>query len=394
MKNAFCRDARGFTLVELLVAVVMLAIVVVPLLHSFVAGAQTAAASRRQNDATAAAQRILESLQASDTASLLASDYTPEKANGRTTGVYTRSERGVVSNGSSFDTEVTLTPVDAVNSKAVAVGNPMDAVSDMTGADADALNEFEKACNGNLSAEELKNVLTRSIEIRSELQKDASYVIYVTFRYGGTAVYTTAATDEDTGEPRYTQHRVTLSYQSEDKVSASLPDDRRSLARIREEGGPAYSLYLYFAPIVHTDARTYYNDKFSIYNTAADGASGLEAAGYDFNVFLIDTLDTGESAGYQNINYLPVIHYYGQHHLDRTRVFSNLQMTPGTNFLRGYTAHSNTDPAAAGKWITKNFDGTLVEKQQRRRMSDVEVKIFRSGTDTDPLVIMNAVKLG
>ena len=390
-------DDRGFTLVELIVAIVILAIVFVPLLHAFVTGAQTEAKSRQQNNATAAAQTILENIQAADTAALLTS-YTAEiGSNGKATGVYTNKTTGKTANGSTFNTKVTLTPVTAVNSKAVVVSNSMDAVVDMTGADTDALNEFYNECGGNVPISGtggtycLQNLLTRKITVSSILQKDGTYIIYVDFSYGGTASYTTSTTNEDTGEVSYLNHSVTLSYQSEDKVSAALPTDAAALARIAKNGGPAYSLYLYFKPIVHSDARTYYPDNFSILNTVADGVT---SNGYDLNVFLIDTTDTAESADVEYINYSPVINYYGQNNLDQMRVFSNIKMTKATSFLRGYTAHTNVLPVGAGRSKTMNFDGTLVEKQKLDRMYDIKVEVFRSGTSSDPIVTMNAVKLG
>ena len=62
------RDDRGFTLVELIVAIVILAIVFIPLLHAFVTGAQTEAKSRVQNNATMAAQSLVENIQSQKSA--------------------------------------------------------------------------------------------------------------------------------------------------------------------------------------------------------------------------------------------------------------------------------------------------------------------------------------
>ncbi|MEG2519433.1 MAG: type II secretion system protein, partial [Oscillospiraceae bacterium] len=59
-------DNRGMTLVELLVAVVILGIIVVPLLHTIVTGATTERKSRVAGEATATAQDILETIEASD----------------------------------------------------------------------------------------------------------------------------------------------------------------------------------------------------------------------------------------------------------------------------------------------------------------------------------------
>ena len=63
-RGARRRDDRGFTLVELIVAIVILAIVFVPLLSAFVTGARTQAKSSQKNAATLAAQNIIEQIQA------------------------------------------------------------------------------------------------------------------------------------------------------------------------------------------------------------------------------------------------------------------------------------------------------------------------------------------
>ena len=65
------RDDRGFTLVELIVAIVILAIVFIPLLNTFVVGAKTAAKATAYGNATDVAQNIIENVQAADFDSLL-----------------------------------------------------------------------------------------------------------------------------------------------------------------------------------------------------------------------------------------------------------------------------------------------------------------------------------
>ena len=57
-------DNRGMTLVELLVAIVLLAIVVVPLLHTFVSSARANQKARERLRLTTAAQDIMEGLKA------------------------------------------------------------------------------------------------------------------------------------------------------------------------------------------------------------------------------------------------------------------------------------------------------------------------------------------
>ena len=56
------KDNRGFSLVELLAAIAILAIVVSPFLHSFITAANTNSRARRVMQATAAAEDIFERL--------------------------------------------------------------------------------------------------------------------------------------------------------------------------------------------------------------------------------------------------------------------------------------------------------------------------------------------
>ena len=55
---------EGFSLVELLIAIVILSIIVVPLLHSFVTSARTNAKSRSTMHATAIAEDVMEMFEA------------------------------------------------------------------------------------------------------------------------------------------------------------------------------------------------------------------------------------------------------------------------------------------------------------------------------------------
>lgn len=55
---------EGFSLIELLIAIVILSIIVVPLLHSFVTSARTNAKSRNTMHATAIAEDVMEQFEA------------------------------------------------------------------------------------------------------------------------------------------------------------------------------------------------------------------------------------------------------------------------------------------------------------------------------------------
>ncbi|MEG1461192.1 MAG: prepilin-type N-terminal cleavage/methylation domain-containing protein, partial [Oscillospiraceae bacterium] len=140
-------DNRGMTLVELLVAVVILGIIVVPLLHTIVTGATTERKSRVAGEATATAQDILETIEASDAERILAdagtvaagAQYYTKSADGTFTAHGTSAPVNAakeyyigienIKNGSStFDALVTLNASGGVyNDNKVTVSNPMDA---------------------------------------------------------------------------------------------------------------------------------------------------------------------------------------------------------------------------------------------------------------------------
>ena len=54
----------GFSLVELMIAIVILSIIVIPLLHSFVTAARTNAKARNTMHATAIAEDVMENFEA------------------------------------------------------------------------------------------------------------------------------------------------------------------------------------------------------------------------------------------------------------------------------------------------------------------------------------------
>ena len=139
---------RGFSLVELLVAVVILGIVVAPLLHTFVTSANTAARARKLGDATLAAQNLAERVEAADLSALVANPrsalsvvsaqfyrleggcYVPSASPGYRAGQYHIGVTGAASGASGFNAMITLT-ADAsapANSALITRYSAMDAV--------------------------------------------------------------------------------------------------------------------------------------------------------------------------------------------------------------------------------------------------------------------------
>lgn len=389
-RGARRRDDRGFTLVELIVAIVILAIVFVPLLSAFVTGARTQAKSSQKNAATLAAQNIIEQIQADSIEafrSKLSGDASP----------YSCSYSDASATG--YTATVTATPVqqlsnDAktpVNSQKVAVSNRMDAWVDMSGTNDTVLEEFKSmTADGDVTETELQQALHRNITIESKPSADGkNYNVTVTFNYYGTIQYSVPNYDKDGKLTGYRLETVSIGnnpssnsdtnpvYAPTDTETITIPDFEK-LATLKSEKKASYSLYISFKPITQS-SKYYYNDDFTIINENGDGL--------DFNVFLINVLADGTST----VNYSPRIVYLGQQDKSCARVFSNIPLRVGSE---EYRAYSGTSQPPVGMPKTISIDGTLVEKKAVDRMYNIEVKVYSKNDSTKPVVTMSAIKLG
>lgn len=109
-------DQRGMSLVEMLVAITILVIVVVPLLHAFVTSAFTNRKARIQLEATRVAEDVMENVKSEELEKLL-DGYTPDAS-----GVYKLEYKNQDINGKQYDAYVTLNPADYIASDPSAVG--------------------------------------------------------------------------------------------------------------------------------------------------------------------------------------------------------------------------------------------------------------------------------
>lgn len=178
----------GFSLIELLIAIVILSIIVVPLLHSFVTSARTNAKSRNTMHATAIAEDVMEQFEA-HTLEEMADIYTADPPTGFTNTVLQDAELDVDGDGSTepgiwqytfrdekttsgvYDVVVTLDPngypelneKDIVNIQNLA-GNLNAVYSETEDAAQEAYGYFE-AYSGGRDIMEIARNTTKTIEI-------------------------------------------------------------------------------------------------------------------------------------------------------------------------------------------------------------------------------------
>ena len=136
----------GFSLVELLVAVIILGIIVAPLLHTFVTGIYTSARSRKIGDATLAAQNISETIEANSMSKIIdgtafggtKASPDPKASDIRKSSYYLMTLNSVQAGKSSFTADIKFDAMSAdsdpaswyksINSEKISDYTKMDAV--------------------------------------------------------------------------------------------------------------------------------------------------------------------------------------------------------------------------------------------------------------------------
>jgi len=411
-------DNRGLTLVELLVAVVILGIIVAPLLHTFATSAKTAQKSRQFGDATTAAQNIIELIESSDTDVILsnatvidsgASFYKPVVSEGVTSFVVSaaayKDTSGkyyiglpVSSGSSSFDALITLDASDLLNGEPVTQYTELIATSQAAGTD----NPDNKAKADFAWASELlgsetpteNETLSRNITITVEPGETSggtvTYQIVIVYRYSGGFNYTDVNDD-------YKYYNFYEEYTSE-TFYTGIPDTV-------DFGEPVFSMFYFFAPFYSI----YGSSKDIVYVYNRDNAYTVGANTYDlrFNLFLIrqKTISDAAELSAAEASYSSAIYQYETYglgtsdgeYLNACKVYTNMN----TNLSTGADLSSfeyRVYRGASMWYYPGTEDPRLVVSDRIDRLIYLDVQLFESGeadsgfTGT-PIASMNATKL-
>ncbi|MFB0920157.1 MAG: type II secretion system protein, partial [Oscillospiraceae bacterium] len=372
-----------FTLIELLIGVVILGIITVPLLHTFVTGANTERRSREYGEVTEAAQNLSEQIQGTDADLILsnASAVAPG-ANFYTLSGTTYTSVGSVApavsglpktyyvgipnytyGNRSFDALITLTVPDdsaasePANSKAVVVGNQMDAILDMTKADENAVNALLAECGDLVSDVSTLNVnkLTRAVNFTVTKTIDSTtdtYKVLVSFDYSASIPYT------------FNSKSYTYYFAYSEQSSASV-------ASVVDSAGPVFSVFLFY------DA--YYKS-----NVLSETLVINNSTGSDVNFFIVNTNKNSLPVGYKAVIWYKYQNFSGNEPVNKL-IFTNLPT--------GNVTYRASRDALYRRTLT--VSGYLAETKELSRKFDVSIKLFNSGSGFfgTPLIEMNSTRL-
>lgn len=412
---------RGFSLLELLVGVTILAIVVVPLIHAFVSSAATSTKAKRLRSETIAAQNILESYQATSIGELLAllsggDDRLGSVATVSGLSVWNTvtakyediplSEAGnIAADGPGYKLELGDIRVDnkqydaviyldataasvkehndaeIINYKAMdalyvepnpvvgseptqeALMNQAESPDYIAAANFASMATIESGL-ADISYHDFLGKMRRSISISIQKVGADSNVISCSARFDYETEFTYSYPIPDENGELVMSPPVTI------YLSTSVPKDIYSGSY---DGSGNYGLYFFFYPNTYSGQSALPEDSIEIQN----------GDNIPISVFLIRQGD--ELPGYA-----PVIRLR-----ERTYDFFKPQNTKlhyqDTITYRYYYSWDNSF------YRTIRFDGILIDTEAKNRLYEVKVALYKDGADLDtdePLAVFDASSLG
>ena len=403
---------KGFSLVELLIATVILAIVVAPLLHTFVTASVTAARSRRIGDATLAGQNVAETVEATALSQLLnapdpsvyfdgaeskkfykleGGDYAEISAADAGPDVYHMGIKNLRAGGSvfnamvSFDAAAYKNDVDPevnpkINDLEIVDYSNMDAVfaqsQDSDNPDELSRSDFESKAAGRTGSWTTSNAKVNREITLNVTETDGKIYASLDFDYEYTCPYTTIDEDGTIHHHTGTIPTDTISYQL-------LPQGFSA-----SSNGRLPNIYLMYYPMYGEPS--VYNDTIVIHNKIAQ----------PFKLFLVKERAASLA---DELQYKAHVEQYVPDGTapENYAVFYSNVTEDLSNELNHTPLSGVTYKIYRGNWweVRGSFageHGALVSKSSKNRLYDVTIGIYDSDSadfSGNPLYTIHSTKL-
>lgn len=379
------KNNEGFSLVEIIVAVVILGIIAVPLLHTLLVGAKTAGKSADVQDATSAAQNLMEILKAkgADTVfdnpvSLINGAEEAENSLYRTKIVEISN---YISGTREYRAVVTIDAAADENELALSKSNRMDVSFNMNSADDSATNDYRDKSAVRVNRRIGLTNYDRTFEPDGSLLRRSDVEITASRTSAGEGLwdYTITATFHYHADASLNNHVDTVRYWAEYKeIYVNYPSydgTQTSTLTVQgvkapDYGNAAFSVFLLYDAYWRTTTQN-----ITINNSAEFSSEA------DFNVFLVNTADANaKPAGYSGYNVNYKYQHFNNNNETCVRVFSNMQKP--LSYYAFKTASQSVD-------LRDKVTGQLVETAPEQRRYRVNIKLYKPG-ETDELVSLDA----
>lgn len=398
---------KGFSLVELLVAVSILALVTVPLLHSFVTASSTTAKSRKLGDATLASQNIAEAIEANSLGTILSMPASTLGANAGANYSYNGSAYTQIP---TYDAKDDVYYVGVTNIKAGA--NTFNAMVKFDG----AADEFADANNKLISEYSNIDAIFAQSRAASDDPDNVSYdnfITHATQMYGNIdPIYSKRTIDllVETKTDGDTRLYATLTFNYEYRFSytetvvdleTGLTEDVNRTTIWDDDNPPTYLLFPQGYLIENDKMPSIYLLYYPMYGAQQDTINIRNNEELGFKLFLSKQVDpnlTESELGTKETGYRAVI---TQFQIDGSAdgaafIYSNARqnLRDGSNIptvsyrIRGGLLGSSSK-------FEGETEGDLVAKTAKNRLYKVTILIFDSTSSYDeaPIYTFETTKL-
>lgn len=412
------QDNKGFTLIEILVAVMVLAVVIVPLLHSFVSSHRVNAKSREVMRATTLAQNEMEMFEKESLAALIAMTnaadptqplYTvtaPDPTNPASDGCYTFERAGIVndeSGRSMFDVVVTLNPERENTSDRYYTQNTEELMTMNTISNVDS-GSFVQSIRSPNNAADYDSVVYGIFKERKAASGVGAAWDVSDFEQNLKRKIIVKITQMDDALGKITKATVTYEYTCD--IYGVMPNEYKTYseeklmfdnAQSLDAGGNRIelkSLYLFYAPRYNTaneDVIVIQNEenlpidiyiiRQDIWGSATDVVQKVPAS-YQAKIEINDRIQGGQTAA----------RYWTNLNLDAPAIEGNGRIVNLS--LKDYGNPSRVFSVSEIKDATQIR--LLGDTEAKDRIYTMEVRVYRAGADRtteQPLVTMTGSKL-